>query len=129
MRSYALQDCTRDAHEAWQRMAVMNTLRGLLATTLVALLLDTLSRMTSTNLGLFVAAQQGWEGVGTWSTGNGMVLTGPVSATDRVGLPYRFRFLRTALFLMADATTPLAFTAACHRVSECRTTTRSFTRM
>jgi hypothetical protein len=65
----------------------MTTLRGLLATTLVALLLDTLSRTRSTNLGLFVAAQAGWEGVGTWSTGNGMVLTGPVSRPFGVAAP------------------------------------------
>ncbi|GAA5951425.1 hypothetical protein JCM8115_005146 [Rhodotorula mucilaginosa] len=69
-------------------MAVMTTLRGLLATTLVALLLDTLSRTRSTNLGLFVAAQAGWEGVGTWSTGNGMVLTGP-----SLGVPYNNSFI------------------------------------
>ncbi|POY72437.1 hypothetical protein BMF94_4263 [Rhodotorula taiwanensis] len=64
--------------------------RSLLATCLVAVLFDAWSRTTGhgQGLGLFVAAQAGWEGVGTWSTGNGNVLTGP-----SLGAPYNNSFI------------------------------------
>lgn len=64
-------------------MSLLSTtlLRTLLAGSLVAVLLDAVARTTGhRGVGLFVAAQAGWEGVGTWSTGNGNVLTGPVSS-------------------------------------------------